>query len=101
MRLHQGHAFDVAAWPTASVLNHLKQLAPPNRFSSRLRLWYVEREWMAQTLRFDLIRNHRDIKQRCRNQFARNYSGLAKVQPARSCKDHGPALIDADVSIAF
>ena len=101
MRFHQRHALDRIRRRSLQSRNHLEEIAPPQRFVRRFRFRNVNAQRMLQRIEVRLIRNHRHVKERCGQQFARQNSRLMQMQPARPRENYRRAGVDAHGLVAF
>ena len=88
MGFHERHAPDGARRQAFQACNHLEQIAPPQRLVRRIRFGNVNAQWVLQRVEIHLVRDHRHVKQRSGQKFARQNAGLMQVQTAWPRENH-------------
>ena len=63
MRLDQGHASDIAMFPTAQTFDLVEEIIPPERLFSRFRFGNIERQRMLQLARVDAKNYAANVKE--------------------------------------
>src|SRR5258707_3320374 len=83
MRFDQRHALDGIRWQALEAGNHLEKIAPPESLIGGFGFREVNAQRLSQRAEVHLISQHRDVQERSREQFPKQYAGPASTRSTR------------------